>query len=212
LLEASAAYRACAVGTCPAVIGSFCHEGIQQLEKITPSIVVAVRGPDGSDVSGIRVFVDGREVPDAATGRALPVDPGAHVVRVMTADRTSEIRIVAREGEQNRLVELALPTENENDSGLAPEVWATGALGLAGLTVFAVAGAIALARYDELETRCGASQTCSPEDAEPVNTAAIVADVGLGVGLAGMGVAGVLAIVQPSTRGTTAFFRMTFAF
>lgn len=57
-------------------------------------------------------------------------------------------------------------------------------VGVAGLATFAVSGAISSSRFSERESTCAPG--CSDDDVSPVRTTALIADIGLGVGIAGL--------------------------
>jgi tetratricopeptide (TPR) repeat protein len=65
-------------------------------------------------------------------------------------------------------------------------------IGGAGLITLAVAGPLALSENNALADGCGATSTCTSSDVAPANRRALVADIGLGVGVAGVVVGTIL--------------------
>ena len=72
-----------------------------------------------------------------------------------------------------------------------------GVLGLGGMGVF---GGLALAEHDALAAGCGASMTCAAGDVQTSDTFALVADINLGVGAAGI-VTGVILLALAVSSG-----------
>lgn len=64
----------------------------------------------------------------------------------------------------------------------------------AGLVTFGVAGGIALGRYSDLKTDCE-DRICDEADADAVDRVALIADIGLGVAIAGAAVGVILLVV-----------------
>jgi tetratricopeptide (TPR) repeat protein len=72
------------------------------------------------------------------------------------------------------------------DEGLAIGSAVGFASGAAGLAAMAIFGGLALAEHDALADGCGATTSCTTNDIETSDTFALVADVMLGVGAAGV--------------------------
>ena len=74
-------FAACQRDVCPSVIRPRCAEFARELEAAQPTLVIVVRGADGSDPSDARVQVDG--APFAAVSAvALRLNPGKHALHV----------------------------------------------------------------------------------------------------------------------------------
>ncbi|WP_437564178.1 hypothetical protein [Sorangium sp. So ce542] len=85
------------------------------------------------------------------------------------------------------------PSEEPAVPGL---VWASGALGAAGLAVFAVAGALSLSAEADLRATC--APRCPGDDVRAIRVQHAIADVGLGVGVLALGAATWLYLTRPA--------------
>src|SRR4051794_12629458 len=72
----------CARDICPTVVRKDCSRWVAEVDEALPSIVVAAKDEDGHDVTDAKVFVDDQPFSDSLDGKAQPIDPGAHVVRL----------------------------------------------------------------------------------------------------------------------------------
>ncbi|AGP37343.1 hypothetical protein SCE1572_24360 [Sorangium cellulosum So0157-2] len=75
-------------------------------------------------------------------------------------------------------------------------MWASGALGAAGLAVFAVAGALSLSAEADLRATC--APRCPGDDVRAIRVQHAIADVGLGVGVLALGAATWLYLTRPA--------------
>lgn len=108
LLEARRGFVTCARTVCPAAIRQDCAGWLMEVEATLPSIVLQAVWPDGADVHGMTVLVDGKPVV-ADKARAVALDPGDHTVRFEVAGAAPlETRYVLREGEKNRILRVTL--------------------------------------------------------------------------------------------------------
>ncbi|WP_437948462.1 hypothetical protein WME98_49120 [Sorangium sp. So ce296] len=87
----------------------------------------------------------------------------------------------------------AAPFEEPAVPGL---VWASGALGAAGLAVFVVAGALSLSAEADLRATC--APRCPGDDVRAIRVQHAIADVGLGVGVLALGAATWLYLTRPA--------------
>jgi hypothetical protein len=180
-----------------------CVGWLEEIEKTIPSIVVSVRSPDGKEPTEFRSFFDGKAVAQAIDGRAIETEPGARTVRVEGYGQTIEERIVAKVGEQNRLVQLQMaevatpqptraatpapapppPRDSSPESSRgAPGTLYLGigalALGAVGLGFGIGTGAAALSKSSELEVACENKSCLRGTDGEiQLGDAQTVADV-----------------------------------
>jgi len=109
LFRAREAFGRCIRAECPKVIATECASWLDEVTARQPSIVVAVRDANGNDVPDAKVRIDGATRDDAAAGRAVVLDPGAHVVTSVVGGSAIEQRIVVREREKDRRVVLEPP-------------------------------------------------------------------------------------------------------
>jgi hypothetical protein len=191
LREAGARFSECAAERCRADIVNDCTSWLRQVDEATPSIVVAARDGRGGDLLDVRVAIDGQVV-GGDRARAIPLDPGRHVVVFERAGaRPQNVVVVLREGEKLREVvatfsqpaSTAAPAPDRGvRRGLPAAAYVGGAVAVAGFAVFGTFGAVGA--VDHGSSSCGGG--CAPDDAERVRRELLIADVGLGVGLAAL--------------------------
>ena len=84
------------------------------------------------------------------------------------------------------------------DEGLMTGAIASLAVGGVGLAAMGIFGGLALAEHQSLSDGCGATTSCTPEDIAPSDTFALVADIALGIGAAGVATGIVLLVLALS--------------
>jgi hypothetical protein len=224
LLDAREQLLRCAREDCPAVVKTHCADWLSELEPQIPSIVVRVLDTSGNDRTDVRASVDGRQL--KLDGKATSLDPGEHVVTVETPEGTrkeQKVLIVVRE--KSRILTLQvtskalpegatapLPEPSESPARPSPgaETEPTriplGAFVVGGVGVVALGSALyfglsARSDYHALERDC--APRCNPDDADAARRKALVSDVSLGIGVAGV-VGGVAWALFGSRRGAPA--------
>jgi hypothetical protein len=167
--------------------------------------VELVHAPPGTDVT-----VDGEMVPVAKLARPLFVAAGSVTVEATAPDGTVVRRVVAVNAGQSAAVELpfarhearqrlvggtptASPERDQAPSTSSDRgkdhtlAFVAGGVGLAGITTFAVFGALSNAKFDALEGDCPGGH-CAPDHAGDIAEGKrfqVIANVGLGVGILG---------------------------
>lgn len=176
LVAARAHFMACRDAACPKMVRDACAEWFDEVDRAVPTMILAVREPNGRDAVGATISVDGSPV--AADGRPVAVDPGTHHLRAVASDgRTSEDDIVARAGEAGRVVTLTLPAPAPRRVTPWPGIAVGIAAGVAWGTFagFAIEGAVTY----------GAASSCAPHCVvgayDASNRWFVAADVALGV-------------------------------
>lgn len=215
LIEARGALVTCSQAGCPAAATADCGPWLTQVEASLPSVVIGARDASGHEVLDVRVLVDGQLLLPALAGKSVPVDPGVHTFRFEpSAGAAVEERVSILEGEKNRKLTVtfgAPPAASTAGAGLssAPPApadgspvrpvptlaWGLFGLGLAGLAVFTVAGAVSLGDESDLRDTC--APRCAEDDVSAIRVKHVVADIGLGVGVASLGVATWLYVTRP---------------
>jgi len=193
----------------------FATKHIQKLEARLSRLTVVV--PDAARVDGLEVTLDGVGVKRPAWGTPVPVDPGAHVVEA-TAPGYAPFRKELSLGDDRaelevtipglRPVEAAAPTKpvpptGARDTGVASSGsgqrtagYIVGGVGLVALGVGGFFGLRAFSRWDERNAHCS-DAGCDPtgvEAGDDASRAAMLANVGIGVGLAGLAVGSYLVL------------------
>ena len=218
----------CASPECPEVVSQDCTGWLGEVQRSLASVVVKAQNAGGEPLSDVSVFLDGTELSERAPTAAIDVDPGDHVVRcVRTGFIPVEQTVRVSEGERGDEVDcrLAQATPTAPDAGrakgdprifqpLSPApsqrgplpwiVWPLGGLGVAGVGTFTYFGLEGKAEENSLRAKkTGCAPTCSPAQLEPVETKFLVANVSLGIGIAALAAAAVVAVLHQSSGPAT---------
>lgn len=173
---------------------------LAKLDAKVGKVVVAVASPP----QGLAIFVGERSIPVDRMGTPVGVAPGEVVVRITAPSRkTIEKRLTIRAGETSP-VTVTLEVESAGANGgaqrppSAPAAGfgaarsagvAIGVVGLGGMATFVTAGLLANQKYDEIRAACG-GKACSDrsyaDDIEGGRRLDLAANIGLGVGVAGL--------------------------
>lgn len=211
LREARLTFLECVKDDCPPLVRKDCGQFLVDLESATPTVVIAAREPGGADLTDVRVLVDGEVLTTRLEGKALATDPGVRKFRFEAKGRvTVEQTIVVREGERNRVIGVTLAPEgvvvDKPIESTAPVgAWVATSIAVVGFGTFAAFGLSARSEFNDLEKRCGSH--CATSDVDRVRRRAIVADVGLLVGVISGGVATYL-FIDHSKRATPVSVQM----
>jgi hypothetical protein len=200
----------CAQDFCPSFVQSDCAQWLTEVNHDLPTIVVVAKDKAGEDTTAVTVTMDGAPFMTQLDGKAVSVDPGPHTFRfeIEGADPIEQ-QIVIRQGQKDRVVAVSFAPAAPEAVGPSPyasapkgegssaeaqkkgpgplRTWAyvAGGVGAAGLIGFAVVGGIGKAQENDLrDQHC--APNCSRSDTDAIKTKYIVADVLLGVGIAGV--------------------------
>jgi hypothetical protein len=190
----------CGAAACPGAIRADCVRWLGEVDDAMPTIVLSCTGPDGRDRTDARVSIDGQPLAERLDGRALAVDPGAHVLRFELPDGSSiEQRVLAREGEHDRPVVGAFPVvrhesspqqqQPEHSRPVPLASWILGGVGVGALGVsatFAGIGWFGNPGWSSLQSCKG---NCPPDEVSTTRAHFAVADVSAVVGLVALAVA-----------------------
>jgi hypothetical protein len=206
----------CAAKACPGVVSKQCSQWLIETEKDMPTMTFRALDDQGKETVAVKVMVDGAKVSDTVDAHALALDPGEHKVRYERADgRAVEEKILLRPGEKNRLIELtfqvkveapkpiaAPPPPPEPDHGFRIPLlgWVgvgVGAVGIASTVIFA-----ASANSAETDLRNTCAPRCDPSLKSSIDTKVALANVGLGVGIAGVAFAAVVTVLANTGNKT----------
>jgi hypothetical protein len=202
LRVARAAFVACAVDACPALLRKDCAQAVVGLDAEMPTIVLGARDGAGHDVVPSAVYVDDEQVA-AVDGRAIPADPGPHVVRFEHAPDAPVVEhVVLRVGDRNRAIIGLFPSPPpapvrelpvvEERRPSRPMGWIAGlaAAGVTGVGLFTYFGLTGAALKNDLRSTC--APACSDDQVSGVRWRYIAADTSLAVGVVALAAAGVL--------------------
>ncbi len=164
--------------------------------------------------------IAGKDVPADQWGKPIPLLPGNFEVVLQTkAGGETRRQLTLKPGEKvtvtpeppkavapvqmtttedGKVVAIAPPEPGVRYETLA---WISGGVGLAGLAAFTVFGLANNAKYDDITAECRGSQCPDrmADSAETGRTYQTLANVGLGVGIVGIGTAAVLWLAAPSS-------------
>jgi len=163
------------------------NQGIKDLEPRLPRLRVVVTAPP----AGIQVSRDGKDLPSAAWGEALPVDPGKHEVSARAPGRKPRTASVTLEEGKTSTVEISLEVDTTPRGGVPVWAWIAGGAGLALVGVSAYFVHDTLAAIDTLHENCDVSYNgtyCAPGYDYQADNARKNFDLGLAMGLGGAGV------------------------
>ncbi|WP_437738299.1 hypothetical protein [Sorangium sp. So ce1335] len=91
---------------------------------------------------------------------------------------------------------LASAATPRAEPAVPPLAWVAGGAGVAGLAVFAVAGALSLDAEADLRATC--APRCAADDVRAIRVQHAAADIGLGVGVVALGAAAWLYLTRPA--------------
>jgi tetratricopeptide (TPR) repeat protein len=193
----------------------FAEEHLALLEPRLARIVVSVA--QGAEIVGLEVKRDGAPVARAAWGTPIPADPGVHVITATAPGRApfqATVTLDAAGGRTEAIEVPLLAPATTSDAPAAPEGTSTqrlagyvvGGVGLVAVGVGSYFGLRAISREQDANDRCSES-TCPDRDAlsasEDANDFATLANVGVGGGLALLGVGALLVWTAPSADSAT---------
>lgn len=216
LVSARDKFILCAAKSCPNVVAKQCNQWLSDAEREMPSVTFRAIDDNGKETLEVKVSIDDKVVAQSIEAKAVAVDPGEHKVKFEKADGISvEDKILLRPGEKNRLIELSFQTKAppppvaETPKPVppvepAPEPsrgFRIPTLGWVGLGVFAAGGITtiafaSMANGDESDLRDRCAPTCPESEKSGIDTKIAIANVGLFVGLAGLGLAVVTTVLE----------------
>ncbi|HEU4410037.1 MAG TPA: hypothetical protein VFS43_32580 [Polyangiaceae bacterium] len=186
------------------VSASECRRRAGELVPRVAQLVLRVERP----VSGLVVKRNGQVVEKGQLAARTPVDPGEYVITAEAPGyvpfRTAVVVAPdAREVVANvpALRAVPLPPVSEPPRPRPVAGYVLGGLGIAALGAGATFGMLALSSNKEAEDKCQTEATCSADEAtaarDRATTQAWVANVGVGIGLAGVAVATYVLFIAP---------------
>ncbi len=195
----------CVSTSCPGLVRDDCAQRLAEVDAAMPSVVFDVRDAHGLVVTDARVQLDGQPFADHVEATARPVDPGTHRFTFDAADGAhAEQAIVVHENEKNVpvAVVLAAPATVPMTTPAGSD-WTTqktvavavGGVGVVGLVIGSIFGAMALSDASTLKSQAGCPSSCPPSAQSQIDTLhghQWASDIGLGIGVVGLGVGAAL--------------------
>jgi hypothetical protein len=104
-------FLTCSRSVCPKLVHDQCTDWLHQLDESMPTVVFGVKDEHGSDMSAVRILVDGKPFATSLDGKPVPMDPGTHDIRFERDDpsQSVSVHVVLRAGEKDREVTAAFP-------------------------------------------------------------------------------------------------------
>lgn len=223
LTEAKQAFVTCARDECPSMVSRQCTTWLTEVEREIPTVNIRARDAQNRDLVDVNVIVDDVLVTSALDGRPMQVNPGVHTFKYQhQGDADVQQQLVIRSGEKDRLLDVrfgaakapvaastpaaqaaptgAPATEGEEKRGFRFPVFAGVTLGI-GLASFVGMGVlIGTTASDVNAMRATCAGSCKQSDVDWANTRIILANVAMGVGIAGVGLS-VLSIIIANVGG-----------
>jgi hypothetical protein len=218
LLAAKEAFSFCSSDSCPRPMHADCRGWLAEVDPAIPKAVFDVSSNGGAALADVMITVD---LGPARRLDAQPIalDPGAHdFVFTRAGYRELRERLVLAQGETNvrHFVLEPLPSADSTALPLAPPptrqpaidsgsssttmwpAWVAGGVGAAGMAGFAYFGLHGRSEDRALES---CSPNCSVEQTDAVRRDYLIANVSLGVGVAGLLSAGAWILLAPNASG-----------
>jgi hypothetical protein len=214
----------CAQETCPAMIKQECGTLLGQLDAALPTVVVELRGDTSNPKARWHLAIDGEPFDGALAGRALPLDPGEHKVRVeRTKEAFVEQSVTVFEGERARklVVDVAAivptpppdPTASASVAGATPVspssdlqtgMYVVGGVTIASLAAAGIFWALKSGEFSRLHDTCGKTGSCTDEDEQTLHRDSTLTAVSLGVSLVSLGTTVTLYLLHENAKGKSA--------
>ncbi len=169
----------CVREVCPGFIRTDCVTWLAEVEAAQPTVVYAVMGPDGHDLTGATIDVDGRVLSSGADGGEHPIDPGPHTIRMQYRDEIIVQKIVIRSGEKRRLVEfhVARTIGALSTRPVPASVYVAGGASLGFLTTAATFWAVGRSSASQYNAGCEGAAGCSASDRNVVRRELLFGDI-----------------------------------
>jgi len=205
----------CAAKACPGAVAKQCSQWLIEAEHDVPTVTFRALDEQGKETLSVRVLIDGVAVAQSIDARALPIDPGEHAVRFeLASGQGVEDKVLVRPGEKNKMIELSFqpkappppaakpipapspvaPAEEGGGGFHVPMLgWVGLGIGVAGGVMTAIFAVSANSAESDLRSTCAPS--CDPSEKSSIDTKIVLANVGLGIGVVGLGLAVVTTVL-----------------
>jgi hypothetical protein len=218
LHEAREKLALCVSASCPGPVRDDCAQRLVEVDAAMPSVVFDVKDGHGNVVTAARVQVDGQPFVDHVDATAQSVDPGTHRFTFDAADGAhAEQTIALHEAEKNAPVAIVLsaPATTAVAFSTVSSQWTTqktvgvavGGVGVVGLVIGSIFGAVALSDASTLKSQAGCPSSCPPSAQSKIDGlhgAQWGSDIALGLGVLGLGVGAALFFTSHPTDAASA--------
>ena len=192
LSAARVEFTDCARASCPKVVAQQCTAWLAELTQDVPTVTFRALDPKGSEMLDVTVYVDSVERKGSLDGITLELDPGVHTFRFVHAGLPDVIlQSILRAKEKNRVIEAkfgaAAVDQKEEHHRPFRFPWTASVSFTIGAASFIGMGILAgTAAHDANAMRQSCAGSCLQADVDWVNTRILLANVAMGVGIAGM--------------------------
>jgi hypothetical protein len=203
LLAAKKQATICASGACSEYATKDCAQWLAEIQESLPTVVFTAQDQGGADTLAVRVTLDGVVLGERLDGKAVALDPGAHIVRFELAGAPPiEQQILVAQGEHDRKIRVSFKGGGGETAPAAEErkpapIWAW-VVGGAGIVLVGVGTGFmvsALSAQHSLDQACGGnSRACPAADVATARPFATTRNTNRAVAI-GTGVAGVVGII-----------------
>jgi hypothetical protein len=179
-------------------------DNVQKLEGRVPHVTLV---PPPDPPQGLSVTVNGEPVAADAFGSRIGVDPGEVHLVVRSPEHTDHEEVVTVAIGENRTINLSLgapsdgpsPDPGTGGSGMLTAAYVVGGIGIAGVLIGTIAGAVALGKKGTISDEC-TDTACTPDGLDAVDsgqTAGDVSTVAFIIGTLAVGVGVTLFLLAP---------------
>ena len=176
----------CAHTSCATVLSRDCVRWLGELEAGQPTVTLKfAEGVDSNELSSLSL--NGTAWPLPWDGRSVAVNPGqAQVDFTWHGQQPQHISLLISEGVKDQPIFLGTQMAMPNEPSAPKQTpsswrWAVAGTSAAGLATFATFGVLGLLYKQDLKS---CAPTCTADKRDRLNRDFMIADVGLGVGLA----------------------------
>lgn len=107
LKDAMEQLKICSRPSCPGVIQKDCTQWLREVEATLPTVSFSAKDGGGSDLTDVRVTMDGEQILEQLDGSSVPVDPGKHTFTFAHSGEEDQSQdVLVNEGDKARKVEV----------------------------------------------------------------------------------------------------------
>ena len=200
LLAARAQLSVCSDPECPSVLRGDCATWLGEVDRAIPKVILMAEDASGSELTDVRVELDGRLLSTRLDGKPLAVDPGTRRFRFVRADGAEVEELVElTPGEPARRVRARFPKRREvepegTSSGVPTATWLLAGVGVAALAGFGYFALDGRAKKNDLD---GCRPSCNPDDVDAARRSFVIGDVLLAVGVSALAGASIVYVTRP---------------
>lgn len=138
LREALEELKICSQPTCPSAVQRDCTQWMREVEAALPSVSFSAKDGAGTDLTDVRVDMDGQMILQQLDGSSVPVDPGKHTFKFShEGDAEVAQEILVSEGDKARKIEVRFKGGAKAEGSEGPHhsafPFVLGGVGVAGL-------------------------------------------------------------------------------